>query len=291
MVEPFGKILAVPRTSWQIGPMSILEKINYQISGQAAGRKWVFVHGLMGFLNNWQRIVSSLSLTGCCLTYDQRGHGRSFKPDSGYRPEDFAQDLKDLTDALGWDKFVLVGHSMGGRNVLVFSALFPEKVEKLIVEDIGPEANLKAIDYYQMLLDAVPTPFQSREQARKFFRDEFATRVQSREPIQVLSSFLYANLEEKSDGSWDWKFFKKGILETVRLGRDQDRWDAVRSLQIPTLWIRGSNSKELKPEIYKQVLESNPLIRGVEIEGAGHWVHSEKPHEFSQVLQNFVGGF
>jgi esterase len=271
--------------------MSILEKINYQVSGQPEGRRWVFVHGLMGFLNNWKRIVTDLSPTECCLTYDQRGHGKSFKPETGYAPEDFAQDLKDLTDALGWERFILVGHSMGGRNVVVFASLFPEKVEKLVVEDIGPESNLNAIEYYQNLLDAVPTPFLNRELAREFFRQEFGSRVKTREPAQVLSSFLYANLEEKENGLWDWRFHKGGILETVRAGRHLDRWGAVQGLRVPTLWVRGGLSQELRAETFHKILSCNPLIQGVEIEGAGHWIHSEKPQEFSQALKNFVGGF
>lgn len=270
--------------------MSILENINYSISGAPNGRRWVFVHGLMGFLSNWQRITSSLVATETCLTYDQRGHGKSFKPEIGYAPEDYAQDLKDLTDALGWDKFILVGHSMGGRNVTVFASMFPEKVEKLVVEDIGPESNGSSSDYYQKLLDAVPVPFETREQARDFFKNEFASRVVTKEPPAVLASFLYANLVER-DGKWEWRFSRTGILETVRVGRMQDRWKEVESLKMPTLWIRGGDTKELRPEIFQKILASNPMIQGVEIPGAGHWVHSEKPHEFSQALKNFVGGF
>lgn len=282
--------MTVYRLHAKLDTMSILENINYTIKGDPSGRRWVFVHGLMGFLNNWQRITSSFPESECCLCYDQRGHGKSFQPESGYTPEDYAQDLKKLTDALGWDRFILVGHSMGGRNVTVFAALYPEKVEKLIVEDIGPEANAKSGDYYQKLLDAVPTPFESREKARDFFKNEFASKITTKEPPTVLASFLYANLVDKN-GVWDWKFSKAGILESVRTGRIKDRWKEVESLKMPTLWIRGSESKELKPETFQRVLDSNPMIQGVEIPGAGHWVHSEKPIEFSQAVKNFVGGF
>lgn len=270
--------------------MSVLENINYSITGQVDGRRWVFVHGLMGFLNNWQRITANLTNTECCLCYDQRGHGKSFKPESGYSPEDYAKDLNELTDALGWDRFILVGHSMGGRNVLVFASMFPEKVEKLIIEDIGPEANELSYSYYQDLLNAVPTPFPSREAARDFFKNEFPLKVKTKEPPSVLASFLYANLVEKN-GAWDWRFSKEGILQTVRVGRQTNRWDDVVSLKMPTLWIRGANSKELQAEVFQKILSLNPMIQGVEIEGAGHWIHSEKPHEFSQAVKNFVGGF
>lgn len=270
--------------------MSILEKINYSITGSEGGRRWVFVHGMMGFLNNWQRITKLLGESESILCFDQRGHGRSFKPDQGYAAEDYAGDLKELTDALKWDRFILVGHSMGGRNSLVFASLYSEKVEKLVIEDIGPEAKLSSSEYYQKLLDAVPTPFKTREEARHFFKNDFPSRVTTAEPLEVLAAFLYANLEEK-EGQWDWKFSKSGILETVRLGRQQDRWQEVASLKMPTLWIRGENSKELKPAVYEKILASNPMIQGVEVAGAGHWIHSEKPTEFSQALKNFVGGF
>lgn len=270
--------------------MPILENINYTITGHSDGRRWVFVHGLMGFLNNWQRITTALAPTECCLCYDQRGHGKSFQPDSGYAPEDYAQDLKDLTDALGWDRFILVGHSMGGRNVMVFASLFPEKVEKLIVEDIGPESNQSANDYYQKLLDAVPVPFSTRVEARDFFKQEFLSKVVTKEPVSIIAGFLFANLIEKN-GVWDWKFSKKGILETVRIGRMKDRWAEIKSLQMPTLWLRGAETKELSSEVFQRILQSNPMIQGVEVPGAGHWIHSDKPHEFLQALKNFVGGF
>lgn len=267
------------------------KKINYSISGNPNGRKWVFVHGLMGFLNNWKKITSYLDSTEQSLCYDQRGHGRSHKPDSGYAPEDYARDLKELTDELGWDKFILVGHSMGGRNVLVFASMYPEKVEKLIIEDIGPESNESAHVYYENLLGVVPTPFESREKARDFFHNEFSQKAKTKEPVNVIGAFLYANLEDKGNGQWDWRFSKPGVLESVQAGRFKDRWEEVRNLKVPTLWIRGEVSKELSRENFEKVLQSNPMIQGVEIPGAGHWIHSEKPQEFTAALKNFVGGF
>ncbi len=270
--------------------MSILENINYRIEGNLEGPKWVFVHGLMGFLSNWKKITSSLEPTSQCLVYDQRGHGRSFKPDSGYSPEDYAKDLFELTEALGWQKFILVGHSMGGRNALVFADLFPGKVEKLIIEDIGPEANPQASPYYENLLGIIPTPFSTREQARDFFYNEFVQKAVTKEPASVLGAFFYANLVE-AQGKWDWRFSKKGILESVHAGRLKDRWQEVKNLKVPTLWIRGENSKELSSENFHKILQHNKLIQGVEIPGAGHWIHSEKPQEFTNALRNFVGGF
>ncbi|MBC7370012.1 MAG: alpha/beta hydrolase, partial [Bdellovibrionaceae bacterium] len=127
--------------------------------------------------------------------------------------------------------------------------------------------------------------------ARKFFNGEFQKVATARDRLEVLSQFFYANIEEKPDGTADWRFSKKGILETVTQGRSEDRWNEVQSLKMPTLWVRGANSKELSPENYQKILGSNPLISGVEIPDAGHWVHSDQPTLFIAALKNFAGGF
>ena len=62
----------------------------------------------MAFSANWRKIASRLESEFQCLIYDQRGHGRSFKPETGYTPEVFAEDLYKITNELGWDRFHLV---------------------------------------------------------------------------------------------------------------------------------------------------------------------------------------
>ena len=271
--------------------MSHLNSFHHQLTGPENGRRWVFIHGLMGYGANWRKIASALEGTERVLTYDQRGHGRSIKPDSGYAPEDYAEDLRLLIDELGWDQFILVGHSMGGRNATHFAFRHPEKVTKLIVEDIGMESAPNAVEYYEKLLGAVPTPFANRAEARKFFNGEFQKIAVARDRLEVLAQFFYANIEDRPDGTADWRFSKKGVLETVIEGRSEDRWNEVQSLKMPTLWIRGGDSKELTSENYQKILESNPLISGVEIPDAGHWVHFDQPALFIETIQKFAGGF
>lgn len=265
----------------------------YQIKGPSIptpeARRWVFVHGLMGFSSNWMKIISQLSPTELCLTYDQRGHGRSIKPQQGYAPEDYAQDLKMITDQLGWDRFILVGHSMGGRNALVFANLFPEKVEKLIIEDIGPEAAESAHVYYENLLNAVPTPFPNREAAKHFFEIEFPQKVQTRENVKMMAQFFYANIFETESGQYDWRFSKFGIIESVKAGRLKDYWHLIENLRMPTLILRGEQSQELSAESFQKMLTLNSLISGVQISNAGHWIHVDQPQQFTDVLKDFVG--
>ena len=104
--------------------MPSLSDFNYKIYGPPEGRKWVFLHGLMGFLNNWRTVISHLESTECCLTLDQRGHGRSFKPDSGYAPEDYANDLKIILDELKFENVLLLNVLSDVNYVFFFFGFF-----------------------------------------------------------------------------------------------------------------------------------------------------------------------
>lgn len=243
---------------------------------------------MMAFSANWRKIASRLEGDFQCLIYDQRGHGRSFKPESGYSPEDFAEDLYKITNELGWDRFHLVGHSMGGRNVMVFAHKHPEKVKTLTIEDMGPDRNPSSLNYYHQMLDVIPTPFLNKEGVKTFFDNEFFKKFTPKEPASILSAFLQANLEEKPDGKYDWKFSKQAVYEMVREGHEKDRWLEVSSFKMPVLLIRGEQSHVLKAETFDKMLQVNPQITGVTIPGVGHWVHFEKYIEFLAELRNFI---
>lgn len=269
---------------------SYLSQFNYQLLGPESGRRWVFLHGLMGYGLNWRSIAKGLEVTERVLIFDQRGHGRSVKPLTGYAPEDFADDLYLITQELGWDRFILVGHSMGGRNALSFAHKFPEKVEKLVIEDIGPEGDPGAPDYYRWLLGVVPTPFPSKLAAKEFFMNEFKPLVKDRtENPDTLGAYFYSNMVDTENGQVDWRFSKEAIISAVVQGRAKDQWNELRSLPMSTLIVRGERSRELSSEVFRRMSVANPRIEGVEISNAGHWVHSDQPEEFLKTIRKFTG--
>lgn len=257
-----------------------LESFHHQIYGEPSSPKLVFLHGLMGFGANWRRIVSSLEAKFNILTFDQRGHGRSMKPEHGYAPEDYANDLLNILDELGWEKIHLVGHSMGGRNAMNFAFRFPRRVISLVIEDIGPESDPSDVGRYEKLIGRVPTPFATKLQAKQFLLNDFGDAV--------LGNYFYSNLVEKQDGSVDWRFSKNAIFESVKMGRNQDRWHEFEAIRVPSLIVRGENSKDLSKETFQKMIEKNSHMESVEIPGSGHWVHFDKPDEFIRVIDEFL---
>jgi pimeloyl-ACP methyl ester carboxylesterase len=268
--------------------MSYLTQFNYQILGEPTAPKLVFLHGLMGSGANWRKITPQFEKNFQILLYDQRGHGRRFQPEQGYSSEDYANDLKFILDELKWSKIDLVGHSMGGRNALVFANLYPEYLNKLMIVDIGPEINELSGEKIKKLIEMIPTPFSNRTEAKTYFSGPFLERTRNNPQKEILAQYLYSNLQELDNGSVDWRFSRSGILETLHEGRTQSRWREIEQLRVPTLLVRGENSEDLTRDVYNRALNANKVIKGVEVPGVGHWVHSEKPEEFSEILSNFL---
>jgi pimeloyl-ACP methyl ester carboxylesterase len=268
--------------------MAALSQFNYQISGNEGGHKLVFLHGLLGSAANWRRITPAFEDRFHILTYDQRGHGRSFQPSSGYAPQDYAGDLLQILTELGWERIHLVGHSMGGRNALEFAHLYPEKLLSLVVEDIGVEESQEAQDKIFRLLDLVPRPFSSRKEARTFFDQKYPSLIPFEDDPKTMAAYFYSNLTEVSPGVVDWRFSLEGVKESLRQGREKTRWDLIEGLKLPTLYLRGGDSKTFSEKMFQETLRRNPLIQGKVIENAGHWVHFDQPEAFIKALNEFL---
>ncbi len=270
--------------------MTVLQNLHYTIKGpnQTDSVPLVFLHGLMGFYNNWLKITKAFEEKHQILLYDQRGHGKSFQPETGYTADNYVGDLKDLLVALKLKKVQLIGHSMGGRVAMVFASQYPEMVEILVIEDIGPQMQDTSKSVIFKILQNVPVPFSTNEAAQTYFQSEFPRLFPNAKNLTALSQFLRANIVQGESGEFNWKFYKKGMIETLELARGRDWWKEWDSLRIPTLLVRGEYSTDLTQEMYDEMLKRQSNAHGVVIKGAGHWVHSEKSGEFISALMSFL---
>jgi 3-oxoadipate enol-lactonase len=91
----------------------------------------VLVHSLGMDRTFWNAVTPPLAQATAVLLYDCRGHGQSDKPKGPYRVEQFANDLADLMDGVGWRSAVIAGASMGGCVTLAFAAAYPARARAL----------------------------------------------------------------------------------------------------------------------------------------------------------------
>lgn len=270
--------------------MSINDKFFIREYGQNKGTApaLVFIHGLLGWGLNWSPILKYFEPEYHIITYDQRGHGRSFHPDKGYAPEDYAKDLKEILDEMDIKNAHLVGHSMGARTAQCFAAQYPGRTLSLTIEDMGPNPETASTLSTQQMILSVPVPFKSKADMDAFFETEFKVKTASEDTQKsVMANFLKANLTRQPNGQINWRFYLEGILETLEEGL-KPRWTEFKCIEVPTLVLRGEESKHLSTETLTLMKESLPHIETVVIPNVGHWIHYQAPELFSQYVLKFL---
>ncbi len=108
---------------------------HYQQTGE--GPDVLLIHGVTGDLSVWllSRTMEILGRSFRTTAYDLRGHGYSDVPPSGYTSADQAGDTIAIMDAMGIDRAMLVGHSFGGVIATHAAALYPDRIEAVVLSD------------------------------------------------------------------------------------------------------------------------------------------------------------
>jgi pimeloyl-ACP methyl ester carboxylesterase len=100
-----------------------------------AGPALVLIHGITSDGNVWLPVLDTLGEQFTPVTLDLRGHGASGKPEHGYLYDDYIGDLDRVLDALGLDRPLVLGHSLGGLIALWWAARHPGRAAALVIED------------------------------------------------------------------------------------------------------------------------------------------------------------
>ena len=105
--------------------------IHYELRGE--GDRLLLISGSGGDLRKPAAVPSPLPDQFATLAYDQRGLGQTTIPDGPYSMAGYAEDAAALLEALGWDRYLVMGTSFGGMVALEFAARFPDRVERLVL--------------------------------------------------------------------------------------------------------------------------------------------------------------
>jgi pimeloyl-ACP methyl ester carboxylesterase len=260
-------------------------RLHYLRWGASTGVPMVMLHGLRAYAQTWESLVQSLGEDYCVYALDQRGRGLSdwAKPDT-YHTQSYVEDLEDLIAYLGLQRFVLLGHSLGGANALEYARQHPGRLLGLIIEDIGPGSSSQGDGAARIRREMGQTPlrFESWEAARAFWQ---ASRPGLSE--HGLASRLTHSMQER-EGAITWRHDQQGIAEARLSIEPTDLWPAVRALDCPSLFIRGARSDFLPPATLQAMSASNPHVQTVEVADASHYVHDDQGAIFNGLVADFL---
>jgi len=246
-----------------------------------SGPVLAFCHGLFGQGKNWTTIAKAFAEDHRVLLLDMPHHGRSVWPDR-FDYVDVADRVAELFDPA--DPVALVGHSMGGKAAMVLALRHPELVERLCVVDVSPvdyEERSEFIGYISAMRALDLDALEHR-------RDADAALTEA-VPNPTVRSFLLQNLRRGDDG-WSWQPNLPVLnRDLAALGGWPEEALADRApYDGPTLWVAGQRSAYVREEYAAAMERWFPRVRKVTIKDAGHWVHSEQPAVFTEVLRRFL---
>ena len=260
--------------------------ISYLDWGNAGQTPMVLLHGLRGHRHSWDDFSSAMCGEYQVLAVDQRGRGGSdWAADGDYSAAAYVADVAAFTEALGLEPFVLVGHSMGGRNAVNFASEYPDRVGKLVMVDVGAESDQRGIDRIRDEIVAVPEEFDSFEAVFEYMnaQNRFA-------PEAVLRRRLTYATRKLDNGKIGWQY-DLVIREQVRHGTGTpppDMWPMLPSVKCPTLIVRGLETDLLTPEVTRRMLDVLPDGHLVEVPRAAHMVFEDNPDGFLEAVRSWL---
>lgn len=235
-------------------------------------RPLFLLHGFLGAGRNLgslaRRLVTEDDLLRVVLP-DHLGHGHSPPLPPGADVYTLADAVLGLMTDLHMSKVTIVGHSLGGRVGLAAKSRAPEKIERVVLLDIapGPTTRFPAGDVAKQLA-ALPAMGRSRE----MFEERLIAGGMERSVV----SWLLMNLERRDDGTFAWRIDRDALVETHRHSNAIDLWPVVEG-GADVRVIRGGRSPFVTGADVERFARHG--IHVVTIEGAGHFVHAEKPKE------------
>jgi len=251
--------------------------LHSNILGQ--GQPFVILHGFLGMSDNWKTLGAKYAEHGFEVhLIDQRNHGHSFHHEE-FNYDVMIEDLKIYCEEHQLENIILLGHSMGGKTAMLFSAKYPELVSKLLVADISPRfypihhdailEGLNSLDF-----SVIKSRGEADEQLSRFVRD-FGTR-----------QFLLKNLYWKEKGQLALRMNLEVLKENV--SEVGEPLPSHLKFDKDTLFLRGDRSEYIALSDEEVILRHFPKAKVVTIKNAGHWLHAENPTDFFEAVMKFV---
>lgn len=264
-----------------------------------AGKPLVLLHGLASTSHIFDMMLPHLISYCHPIALDQRGHGESDKPESGYDFDNFVNDLHAFINALGLERPVLLGHSWGGSVVLQYAATYPNVPRGIIMVDGGfldlsssPDATWERTEKELAPPDFTGMTKEALLERAKTWSSDIQWSAE-REAI------LLANFSINPDGTIQPRLHRSHHMKILRAlweQRPPQLYPRVRChvLMVPA-WREPGDDRtarfiERKKTNLSQARELLPNSRTVEMHDTVHDIPVHRPRELAEAICQFLTG-
>ena len=233
----------------------------------------VFLHYWGGSARTWSDVIDRLNDRHRSIALDHRGWGNSDAPDHGYGLSDLAEDAQGVIRALKLTRYLVVGHSMGGKVAQLLASRRPTGLVGLVlVAPSPPSPTVLPNDQREQVLHA----YDSRESVA-YVRDHILTALPLSEAQKerVVEDSLRGSPAAKQ--AWPTRVMPEDIRSAARL------------INVPTLVLSGEHDQvdptsRLREELLPCIADGRLQV----LSRVGHLSMLEKPEAVAQAIEEFI---
>jgi len=261
---------------------------------EGKGKQILCIHGITASCRFWDCLASALAPHHRVIAMDLRGRGLSDKPSTGYSIEHHCKDILALMNDQGLEQPVLMGHSLGAFISLVFSAQYPQRVDRLILVDGGGKLSetqmAKVFTGIKPSLDRLGQVFPSLE--------AYLSQMKQAPYLQPWNSYMetYFRYEiEEVQGGVRSRVHPKHIEEEARNLGKVDSSQFYSKVTSPTLILRATKGMLaeddllLPEDVADRMVREIPNAKRVDVEGTNHYSILFQPNKMrDQTILEFL---
>jgi esterase len=247
-------------------------RLHYLDYGQVGKPVLICIHGLSGNAHNFDALAPHLVLNYHVISIDVRGRGDSqWGSADEYNQAKYSNDLAKLIEQFSFPRVTLIGTSMGGAVAMLYAGGFPERVERIVLNDVGPEVDPAGIRRITDYMSTAPAEFGTLAEVAAYFRQYYPMMRDM--PSEELLEFVKWTVRPANDGRLRWKMDPavRNVPRTGSSARPLDMWVPYARIAVPVLVIRGGDSDILTRATAERMRTVLPgLVTLVEVPGVGH---------------------
>jgi pimeloyl-ACP methyl ester carboxylesterase len=271
----------------------------FEWKGQGT-RPLVLMHGLRDYAYYWQDAANRLLDEFHIFAPDQRGHGESEFTPGGYLVWALASDLAGFVDAMGLERFDLVGLSLGSRVSMAYARENSLRLKHLVLADMGPQmAKVGAVglkDDMTSKADKPPSSF-TLEDAHAFYRKQWPS-LDDASLDRLIQNSLVAGEDgpstsadaELRTGMYSNRYDRRlaDITTKAAIPEIAYLWESLTRVKCTTLVCRGEQSPILDDEIASRMVRSLPDGQLYVFRDTGHSLPRLRPELFAEMTRLFL---
>jgi 2-(acetamidomethylene)succinate hydrolase len=241
----------------------------------------IFLHGITSNSAVWDPQLLALKDKLRCVAVDQRGHGLSDKPETGYGAKDLAADVVALIETLNAGPAFIIGHSLGARNGVEAAVMAPDLVRGVVAIDFTPYIETEVLDQLAARVNGGDCLFASQKDIEEYLQRRYSLMPPEAVYLRAVSAY------QKVEGGFRPLASPEAMAQTAE-GLREDLVPAFKSVSRPTLIVRGALSKLVSAAALEKTRKLRPDLPVLVVDNVDHYVNEEAPEVMTNATRDFT---